>query len=100
VAAFEGKAMKTEETVMFGFIEQRIFIREISKNFIGSMRNFRRFFNGERAQVSIEFILLAGGVVVAAIIFWSLGGSIRALGTTTSQWVAQERNLTITRITR
>jgi uncharacterized protein (UPF0333 family) len=64
------------------------------------MKNFRRFFSGERAQVSIEFILLAGGVVAAAVIFWSLGGSIEALGNTTSQWVAAERTLTINRITR
>jgi len=58
------------------------------------------FFREERAQVSIEFVLLTGGVVAAAIIFWSLGGSIRALGSTASNWVAIERNLTITRITR
>ncbi len=63
-------------------------------------KNVRRFVYGERGQVSIEFILLAGGVVVAAIIFWSLGGSIRSLGTTVSNWVDSERNLTITRITR
>ncbi len=64
------------------------------------MNKFGKFFSGERAQVSIEFILLTGGVVVAAIVFWSLGGSLRALGNTTSQWVAAERNLTLTRITR
>lgn len=58
------------------------------------------FFRVERAQVSIEFILLTGGVVAAAIIFWSLGGSIRNLGSTVNNWIGQERNLTITRITR
>jgi uncharacterized protein (UPF0333 family) len=64
------------------------------------MKKFGKFFSGERAQVSIEFIILTGGVVVAAVIFWSLGGSIEALGNTTSQWVSAERNLTLTRITR
>jgi uncharacterized protein (UPF0333 family) len=63
-------------------------------------KSILRFFYGENAQVSIEFILLTGGVVAAAVIFWSLGGSIRALGTTVSNWVGTERNLTITRITR
>jgi uncharacterized protein (UPF0333 family) len=45
------------------------------------MSDFKRFIGQERAQVSIEFILLTGGIVVAAILFWSLGGSMRALGT-------------------
>ncbi|GBE56176.1 MAG TPA: class III signal peptide-containing protein [Euryarchaeota archaeon] len=63
-------------------------------------RNIKNFFAAERGQVSIEFVLLTGGVVAAAVIFWSLGGSIRALGTTTSNWVAQERTITINRITR
>lgn len=55
---------------------------------------------GEKAQVSVEFILITGGVVVAAIIFYSMSGAIRNLGTTVSNWVGIERNLTITRITR
>jgi len=59
-----------------------------------------RFLGEEKAQVSMEFILLTGGVVAAALIFWSLGGSIRNLGTTVSNWVSLERNLTITKITR
>jgi uncharacterized protein (UPF0333 family) len=59
-----------------------------------------RFIYAERAQVSVEFILLTGGVVVAAIIFYSLGGSIRAMGTMVTDWIGFERNLTITRITR
>jgi|GEM_PF-1276884 len=63
-------------------------------------KSIRNFFAAERGQVSIEFVLLTGGVVAAAVIFWSLGGSIRALGNTTSQWVAQERNITINRVTR
>ncbi len=58
------------------------------------------FLYEERAQVSIEFILLTGGVVAAAIIFYSLSGSIRGLGATVSNWVGIERNLTITRVTR
>jgi uncharacterized protein (UPF0333 family) len=58
------------------------------------------FAREERAQVSIEFVLLTGGVVVAAIIFWSLGGSIRSLGQTVEGWVSIERDLTITKITR
>ncbi|HDY74853.1 MAG TPA: class III signal peptide-containing protein, partial [Euryarchaeota archaeon] len=40
-------------------------------------RNIKNFFAAERGQVSIEFVLLTGGVVAAAVIFWSLGGSIR-----------------------
>ncbi len=63
-------------------------------------RGFKDFFKGEKAQVSVEFILITGGVVVAAIIFYSMSGSIRNLGTTVSNWVGIERNLTITRITR
>ncbi|MFV2040664.1 MAG: class III signal peptide-containing protein [Candidatus Hydrothermarchaeales archaeon] len=63
-------------------------------------RNIKNFFAAERAQVSIEFVLIAGGVVAAAVIFWSLGGSIQALGNTTSNWVAQERTIAINRITR
>jgi uncharacterized protein (UPF0333 family) len=59
-----------------------------------------RFIYAERAQVSIEFILLTGGVVAAAIIFYSLGGSIRSMGTMVTDWIGFERNLTITRITR
>lgn len=64
---------------------------------LGSLKGFIK---GERAQVSIEFILLTGGVIVAAIIFYSLGGTVRNLGSTVSNWVGQERNLTISRITR
>jgi uncharacterized protein (UPF0333 family) len=63
-------------------------------------QGIKEFFRVERAQVSIEFILLVGGVVAAAIIFYSLGGSIRALGRTVSDWVGLERNVTISRITR
>ncbi len=71
------------------------------RNLTDIMRNgFPDFFSEEKAQVSIEFILLTGGVVASAIIFYSLGGSIRGLGTTVSSWVGSERNLTITRITR
>jgi uncharacterized protein (UPF0333 family) len=64
------------------------------------MSDFKRFIGQERAQVSIEFILLTGGIVVAAILFWSLGGSMRALGTQVTNWIGLERNLTVTRITR
>jgi len=63
-------------------------------------RKLYEFLNGEKAQVSIEFILLTGGVVAAAIIFWSVGGTIGNLGNTVETWVGLERNLTIARVTR
>ncbi|RMF90433.1 MAG: class III signal peptide-containing protein [Methanobacteriota archaeon] len=67
---------------------------------ISMKRSIQRFITGERAQTSIEFILLTGGVVAAALIFWSLGGSIQNLGRTVEDWVSTERNLTIQKITR
>lgn len=60
----------------------------------------QKFIKEVSAQVSIEFILLAGGVVVAAIVFWSLSGTFRNLGNVVSNWVAAERNITLTKITR
>jgi uncharacterized protein (UPF0333 family) len=59
-----------------------------------------RFLSDERAQVSIEFILLTGGVVVAALTFFSLQGSIRGFANVTSEWVETERNASLIKITR
>jgi len=53
-----------------------------------------------KAQVSIEFVLLTGGVVAAALIFYSLSGSIQAFANVVSNWTGTERNATIAKITR
>lgn len=53
-----------------------------------------------RAQVSVEFILLTGGVVAAALIFYSLSGSIQSFANVVSNWTETERNATIAKITR
>ncbi len=58
------------------------------------------FIGQEKGQVSIEFVILAGGVVVAAIAFFSLRGSIQAFANVTSDWVERERNLAISKIKR
>jgi len=60
----------------------------------------QKFARETSAQVSMEFILLTGAVVVAALIFWSLSGTFRNLGNVVSNWVASERNITLTKITR
>ncbi len=59
-----------------------------------------RSFLEEQGQVSIEFILLTGGVVVAALTFYTLQGTMRSFANVTSDWVAKERNATIIKLTR
>ena len=59
-----------------------------------------RFLEEKEAQVSIEFLLLTGGVVSAALIFFSLSGSIQAFANVVSNWTDSERNATIAKITR
>ncbi|MFQ6137306.1 MAG: class III signal peptide-containing protein [Candidatus Hydrothermarchaeales archaeon] len=54
----------------------------------------------KRSQVSMEFILLTGGVVVAALIFFTLSGSIQNFANVVSNWTETERNATISKITR
>ncbi len=58
------------------------------------------FIDQEAGQVSIEFIILTGGIVVAAIAFFSIRGSFQAFANTTSEWVEGERNLGISKIKR
>ncbi len=60
----------------------------------------RSFLEAERAQVSIEFILITGGVILAAISIFSLQGTINAFANQSTRWVELERNATIMRITR
>ncbi len=64
------------------------------------MWDFKSFLNAERAQASIEFVLITGGVVVAAISIFALQGTIGAFANVSTNWVAMERNATITKITR
>jgi uncharacterized protein (UPF0333 family) len=59
-----------------------------------------RSFLEEHGQVSIEFILLTGGVVVAALTFYALQGTMRSFADVTSDWVAKERNASIIKLTR
>lgn len=54
----------------------------------------------ERSQASIEFILLAGGVIVAAMAFFTIKNSVVSLANVTSELVEVERNKTILRLTR
>jgi uncharacterized protein (UPF0333 family) len=61
------------------------------------MRDFLRI---ERAQVSMEFILVTGGVLVAALTIWSLQGTLKSFANVTVDWVEKERNSTLTKITR
>ncbi len=58
------------------------------------------FLKDERAQVSIEFILLTGGVVVAAITFYSIQGTITSFANVTANWTANERDVAIQKLTR
>ena len=60
----------------------------------------KSFLEMERAQVSIEFILIAGGVVVAALTIFSLQGTISSFANVSTDWVEQQRNATIVQITR
>jgi uncharacterized protein (UPF0333 family) len=64
------------------------------------MWDFRSFLNAERAQASIEFVLITGGVVVAAISIFALQGTISSFANMTTDWAERERNATITKITR
>lgn len=54
----------------------------------------------EKGQVSLEFILLVGGVLVGALTIIGLRESLNFLGNVTSDWVEQERNLSIQKVTR
>lgn len=58
------------------------------------------FIRQNRAQVSIEFILLAGGVILAAVAFYTVQGSIKSFANVTAGWVDVERNASITKLTR
>ena len=58
------------------------------------------FLKDERAQVSIEFILLTGGVVVAAVTFYSIQGTIVSFADVVADWTEAERNVTMQRLTR
>jgi uncharacterized protein (UPF0333 family) len=64
------------------------------------MWGLRSFLGTERAQASIEFVLVIGGVVVAAISIFALQGTISSFANVSTNWVEQERNATITKITR
>jgi hypothetical protein len=64
------------------------------------MWDFRSFLRVERAQGSIEFVLVTGGVIVAAIAIFSLQGTIASFANVSTSWAEQERNATITKITR
>jgi uncharacterized protein (UPF0333 family) len=64
------------------------------------MWGFKNFLKTERAQASIEFVLVTGGVVVAAIAIFSLQGTVSSFANVSTSWAEQERNATITKITR
>ncbi len=54
----------------------------------------------ERAQVSIEFILLVGGVLIGALTIFTLRDSLKNFAQVISDWAAQERNISISQVTR
>ena len=62
--------------------------------------NFLRKFKSESSQASIEFILLAGGLIVAVLAFFTIKNSISSLANATSQLVEQQRNESIAKLTR
>jgi uncharacterized protein (UPF0333 family) len=64
------------------------------------MWDLKNFLEAERAQASIEFVLVTGGVVVAALAIFSLQGTIASFANVTTDWAARERNATIAKITR
>jgi uncharacterized protein (UPF0333 family) len=64
------------------------------------MWGLKSFLKVERAQASIEFILITGGVIVAALAIFSLQGTIGSFADVATDWVEAERNSTITKITR
>ncbi len=59
-----------------------------------------QFVRNEKAQVSIEMILLTGGMILVALGFYSISQSIRAMTDVTSDWIDQERNASIAKVTR
>ncbi|NOZ82224.1 MAG: class III signal peptide-containing protein [Euryarchaeota archaeon] len=54
----------------------------------------------ERAQVSIEFILLVGGVLIGALTIFTLRDSLKNFAQVISEWAEQERNISISQVTR
>ncbi|WP_456474380.1 hypothetical protein [Candidatus Pyrohabitans sp.] len=54
----------------------------------------------EKAQVSLEFILLAGGIIVGALTIFTLRDSLKNFAQVVSDWVESERNLSIAKVTR
>jgi uncharacterized protein (UPF0333 family) len=60
----------------------------------------QEFIGKERSQVSLEFLLLAGGVILAAVTFYAVQGSIKSFSSVTANWVETERNASITKLTR
>ncbi len=54
----------------------------------------------ERAQVSIEFILLVGGVLIGALTIFTLRDSLKNFAQVISDWAGQERNISISQVTR
>jgi len=59
-----------------------------------------RFGAGERGQVSLEFILITGGIIAAALTIFMVRGSIRNFANVISNWVDVERNQSISTLTR
>lgn len=64
------------------------------------MQSKPNFLNEQRAQVSMEMILITGGAVIAALTFYSLSGSIRSISTEVRNWIDVERSHALTKVTR
>ncbi len=58
----------------------------------------KKFCAEKSAQVSLEYILLVGGVLAAAIVIVGVHRSLRELANVTEDWVEVERNRTISEL--
>ncbi len=68
------------------------------KKLMSFINNFAGFVKEKNAQISLEYILLLGGTLAAAIIVVGVHKSLKELANTTEDWVELERNRTISEI--
>jgi uncharacterized protein (UPF0333 family) len=60
----------------------------------------KRLLADQEAQVSLEFILLVGGVLLGALTIFALRDSLKNFAAVIRDWVDAERNLSIAQVTR
>lgn len=64
------------------------------------MKKIHDFVGEQKAQVSLEFILLVGSVIVAALSFYAIRGAVRSYAQSIIEQIDTERNASIAKITR